>query len=107
MLVSLLVRNQALAMVLSVIIVYISIELVYSNILENIGNILPGLGLSDTLSDISPMSVANQAHLVFMHSWNDAYTAFLDVLPGMEKLLLMIVIGMVLSYIVFVKRDIS
>jgi ABC-2 type transport system permease protein len=107
LLVSILVRNQALAMVLSVIIVYISEQFVLSNVLENLDNILPGLGLSDILTDISPKSVANQAHLIFMHSWNDANTAFFDVLPGMQKLLLMIIIGMVLSYIVFVKRDIS
>jgi ABC-2 type transport system permease protein len=107
LLVSLLVRSQAMAMVLSVVLVYFSELLLFPNFPKNLDNIIAGLGLSDILSGISPKSVVNQAHLIYMHSWNDANTAFFEVLPGIGKLLLMIVIGMVLSYIVFVKRDIS
>jgi len=107
LLVSLLVRDQAIAMVISVVFVYFSEVLVGQSISRNLSNILPGLGLEGLLSGLSPKSVATQAHLVFAHSWNDAYSAFFKILPGMEKLLLFMVIGMILSYIVFVKRDIS
>lgn len=105
--ISLLVKDQAIAMIISVLLVYFSEVLTGQDISSNLNNIFPGLGLEGFLSGLSPKMVANQAHTVFAHSWNDAYTAFLQILPGMEKLLIIIVIGMVLSYIVFVKRDIS
>ncbi|WP_231844827.1 ABC transporter permease [Methanocella arvoryzae] len=106
MLISLLVRDQAFAMILSILTVYLSLIVYFYTISAYIDNILPGSGLGGLLVKLSPRGILEHAQPLIMNTGVDAYDAFLDCLPDFLQLLLYMIICLVLSYIVFVKRDI-
>jgi ABC-2 type transport system permease protein len=104
MFVSVLVRDQAVAMILAVLVMFLS---EFSYLSDNINYAFPGLGLKSFFEGLSPNTLTIQANLVWLDSSRSAYDAFNTVLPDVEHLFIFIVIALVLSYIVFVRRDIS
>jgi ABC-2 type transport system permease protein len=107
-LISLLVRDQAFAMILSTLTVYITKIMYLPDIANNLNNIFPGYGLNKLCVDLSPESTLWwQVQPKFMNTSVGALDAFLSILPEFGKLLLYIIIALSLSYIVFVWRDIS
>jgi ABC-2 type transport system permease protein len=106
-LISLLVRDQAFAMILSTLTVYISLVLDFPDVSSNLNNILPGYGLDNLISGISLYGILWRAQPVLMNTGSSAYDAFISIFPDFIKLLLFAVIALVISYIVFLRRDIS
>ncbi|AFC99216.1 ABC-type transport system involved in multi-copper enzyme maturation, permease component [Methanocella conradii HZ254] len=108
MLISLLVSDQAFAMILSTLTVYISYEFT-TLVSYNLDRILPGYGLGGMLARFSPYSMLWEGGVQdrFMNTGIGAWEAFMEILPDFTRLLLVVTIVLVLSYIVFVRRDIS
>ncbi len=104
MFVSLLVRDQAVAMIITVIIVLLFQE---SYVLEDLNNLFPALGLMGLLNDLSPFNLALQSSQVWANSSQSAFDEFVSVLPDIQQLVLSVVIVLVFSYIVFARRDVS
>ena len=107
MLVSIIVRDQAFAMILSVLAVYISEIITYPTISSTLNNIIPGFGLDKLLPSLSPNGIFGVVQPLLMDPEVGAYDAFLNVLPNLMIILIYVVIAMAISYIVFVRRDIS
>lgn len=107
MLISVIVRDQAFAMILSVVTVYVSKIMPYPDIAVNINNVLPGYGLTSLIIGLSPVGIMNQAQPVFMDASAGAADAFVGVLPDLFKLLVYVVVAVFLCYIVFLWRDVS
>jgi ABC-2 type transport system permease protein len=107
MLLSIIVRDQAFAMILSVLAVYISEIVTYRTISSTLNNIIPGFGFDKLLPGLSPSGILLKVQPLLMDPQVGAYDAFLNSLPDLIILLIYAVIAMVLSYIVFVRRDIS
>ncbi len=106
--ISLLIKNQSFAMILSTLTVYISMMLYLPSVATNINNILPGYGLDSLCVSLSPEGTLwLQVQPKFMDVNLGAYDAFISVLPEFTRFLLYIIIVMALSYIIFVRRDIS
>ena len=104
MFISVLIRDQAVAMILTVIVMFL---LQFSYLSDHINYVFPGLGLKSLLDGLSPYKISIQTNLVWLDSSRNAYEAFTTVLPGLEQLFVFVVIALVLSYIIFVRRDIS
>ncbi len=104
---SLLVRDQAFAMILSTITVYVSYN--FSIVSSNLNNIFPGNGLAEFLASYSPYSLmwGGGVQQKFMDTSLGAWDAFLAILPDFTRLLLMVIVVMAINYIIFVRRDIS
>lgn len=106
-LISLLVKNQAFAMVLSTLTVYASVNVCFPNITSCLEQLLPGFGLRKLGLSISPYNVLIQLQDRLMDTSIGAYDAFLEILPDVFRLLVYVVIMVVLSYVIFVRSDIS
>lgn len=107
MLISIIVRDQAFAMILSTLTVYISEIMPYPDVSININNILPGHNLANTIIGLSPVGIMRQVQPLLMDTSSGAVDAFLSILPDISKLLVYVVVAMFLSYIIFLKRDVS
>ncbi|AFC99493.1 ABC-type transport system involved in multi-copper enzyme maturation, permease component [Methanocella conradii HZ254] len=107
MLISVIVRDQEFAMILSVVAVYISEIIPYPDIAINLNNVFPGHGLTGMVIGLSPVGIMHQAHPVLMDTSASAIEAFLGILPDLFKLLVYVVIAIFLCYIVFLWRDVS
>ncbi len=107
MLISLIVRDQAVAMILSLVAVYISWLSYKSYMARNLSDLFPGNGIEGLIKSLFPEGILNYVQPVLMDTSTGASDAFVNILPDVGKLLLFVVIGLVLSYIVFVKRDVS
>lgn len=108
MLISLLVSDQAFAMILSTLTVYISYEFT-TLVSYNLDRIFPVYGLGGMLARFSPYSMLWEGGVQnrFMNTGIGAWEAFMEILPDFTRLLLVVIIVLVLSYIIFVRRDIS
>jgi ABC-2 type transport system permease protein len=106
-LISLIVRDQAFAMIISVLTVYISEIMTYPDIGSNLNNIFPGSGLDSLITGLSPRVIEMKMQPVFLDPSWAAFDAFVNILPDLSKLLVFAVIALVLSYVVFMRRDIS
>jgi len=106
-LISLLVRDQAFAMILSTFTVYFSMITYLPDVASNINYIFPGYGLDSLFISMSPGSIVQNAQFNLMDTSLDAFSAFINLLPCLGRMSLYAVIGLVLSYIVFVRSDIS
>lgn len=107
MLISLLIRDQAFSMIISILTVYISMN--GSDISHNLNNLFPGSGLGQLVVSLSPYSMLWDGGVQnrFMNTSLGAWDAFLGVLPDFVRLSLIVVVTLVLSYIIFVRSDIS
>lgn len=107
-LISLLVWDQAFAMVLSTLVVYLSYNFTVA-VSYNLNNIFPGYRIGSVLSGFSPYSLLWEGGVqsALMDTSLGAWDAFQNVLPDFVKLLLFVIVVLVLSYISFVRRDIS
>lgn len=105
-LISLLVQDQSFAMIISVLTVYLSM-MMFTPFPSNLNNLFPGSGLDSLCMSLSPNAILWQVQGRFMDTHIGAYDAFINILPEFTRLLLYVVIAMVSSYIVFVRRDIS
>lgn len=106
-LISLLVRDQAFAMILSTFTVYVSMITYLPDVASNVNYIIPGYSLDSLFLSISPGRIIQNAQVSLMNTSLDAVSAFINVMPYLERMLLYAVVGLVLSYIVFVRSDIS
>lgn len=106
-LISLLVKDQAFAMILSTFTVYASMITYLPDVAANLDLIFPGYGLDSLSFSISPGKIIQDAQMSFMGTNLDVFSAFINVLPYLGRMLLYAVIGLLLSYIVFVRSDIS
>lgn len=106
-LISLLVQDQAFAMILSAFTIYLSTVTYLPDVASNINYILPGYGLNSLFIGMSPGSVVQNAQFHMMNVNLGALEAFLTVMPEMEIMLVYVIIALVLSYIIFMRRDIS
>jgi ABC-2 type transport system permease protein len=105
---SLLVRDQAFAMILSTLTVYVSYHF-STTVSNNLNNIMPGNGITGFLASYSPYSLLWEGGVQqkFMDTNLGASDAFLAILPDFTRLLLMVIVIMAINYIIFVRRDIS
>jgi ABC-2 type transport system permease protein len=105
---SLLVKDQAFAMILGTLTVYVS-YLFTSIVTHNLNNILPGNGITGFLTSFSPYSIMWEGGVQqkFMNTSQNAWDAFLAILPDFTRLLLLVIVIMAINYTIFVRRDIS
>jgi ABC-2 type transport system permease protein len=108
MLFSLLIKDQAFAMILSTIMVYVSYKYT-TTVYNNLNNIFPGNGITGVLASLSPYSMMWQGGVQehFMNTSLGAYDAFLTILPDFFKLLLITIVIMSINYIIFVRKDLT
>jgi ABC-2 type transport system permease protein len=107
MLISLIVRDQAFAMVLSVVAVYVSEIMWHKDVAANIDSLFPGNGLGSLFINISPRGILNQIRPVFFEYSCGAFDAFQHIIPDLVKFLIFVAIALVSSYIIFIRRDLS
>lgn len=108
MLFSLLVKDQAFALVLSTLAVYISNRF-STTVSNNLNNIFPDSGIAGLIASFSPYSMLWEGGVQsrFMDTSLEAFDAFMGILPEFGRLLLIVVVIMVLNYALFVRRDIA
>jgi ABC-2 type transport system permease protein len=107
-LISLIVKDQAFAMILSTVAVYLSDNMYTYNIADYLNSIFPGYGLKSLCIDLSPhglVSLRIQNNL--MDTSLGAFDAFMVVLPQFTQLLVYACIFLALSYIIFIRSDLS
>jgi ABC-2 type transport system permease protein len=108
MLVALIVRNQAFAMILSTVCVLISDNMPLYNIADYLEAIFPGQGLKDLCYHLSPHGLISfSVQEALMNTSINAVNAFSSILPQLAQLLAYATVFLGLSYIVFVRSDIS
>ncbi len=107
MLIAVLARDQAFAMILSVVAVYISKIMLYPEFVANIGKVFPGHGLAGLVIGLSPMWVMDQAQPVLMNAYAGPVEAFLGIIPEITRLFIYVVGALFLCYTIFLWRDVS
>lgn len=106
--ISLLVRNQALTMMLSTLTVYLSLNCTTA-VSYKLDNIFPGSGLGSFFVGLSPYSVMWEGGLQdrLMNTSMNAWDAFQSILPDFIRLLIIVIIMLAISYSIFIRSDIS
>lgn len=107
MLISILIRDQTFAMILSILTVYFSLITSFESISGYLNNIFPSYGFGTLLGNFSPLNILHHAQPLIMNIGVSPDVAFFSVLPDFINMLIYVSICLVLSYIVFIKRDIS
>lgn len=105
---SLLVRDQAFAMILSTLSVYISYHF-STTVSNNLINIFQDSIISELLGSYSPYTLMWDGGLQkkFMDIHLGAVDAFITVLPDFVRLLVIIIVIMAVNYVIFLRRDLS
>lgn len=107
MLISLIVKDQAFAMILSLLTVYISDVLWHTNVALNVDKIFPGNGLGALCVYLSPRGSLIQIQRDFFDVSKGAFDAFQQIMPELLKFFIYAIIALLLSYVIFIRRDIS
>ncbi len=106
-LLSILIKSQAFAIIMGAIVVYLSNTIeIYSGI---IARFFPGreLYVHDLITSLTPTSRLLSVRNNLFDSSCSAWDSFQMVLPDMLKFLLYVVILCIASYIVFIRRDVD
>lgn len=109
MLISLLIKDQAFALILGTILVFISDNLVTTNICLPLANLFPQYRdiIIDSIGNLTPTGpLINIRNALFNSPLGFGHVVQL-IFPDLAKLLIFIIIGFILCYIVFVRSDIS
>lgn len=107
MLISLLVREQAFAMIISFLTIVISNLMYTANIVLNIDNVIPGFDLGNLCSILSPEGTIYRIGSIFVNESPVPQESFTVILPEIYQFLIFAIIITFISYIIFIRRDIS
>lgn len=107
MLISLLVKEQSMAMILNFLIIVVSSLIFRSNVVLSIDNVLPGYDLGQLCSTMAPEGVILSITSKFYNYSPVPLLSFAVILPDIVRLFICAFAIMVLCYIVFIVRDIS
>ena len=106
MLISLLVRDQAFALILSLISMYVFGLLEDSVFVTQLSGVLPG-GYVTSLASMSPNNIFFSLFTKIFSGSMSTGSAFALAIPFIGKLLMYSLIACVASYIIFIRRDIT
>jgi ABC-2 type transport system permease protein len=109
MLVSLLIRNQAFALIIGTILVYVSNNADTTSFVVPLAKIFPGYGpmLLNLFANYTPTGpLPNIRNHLFSGSF-DLASGLQSIVPDMAMFLIFVGILCVLSYIVFIRSDVS
>lgn len=109
MLISILVKSPAFAMILGTLLVYISHLMSSSNLALPLSRMFPDKGgyIRDVITNMSPTGLLKPIRSNLFDSSISMIQSFQLVLPDMLGFVLFVLIACVLSYITFTMRDIS
>lgn len=106
MFISLIIRDQAFAMILSTLMVYFSLFFAISK-LSVLDKIIPGLNLGSLMMNMSLYTIVLNVQRSLMNTDSSAYQAFQSVVSNFVTLLLFVAAVMIINYIIFIWKDIS
>lgn len=106
MLIALLVKDQAFALIISAICAFVSDNMV--NFSYYLDTIFPNTGLTDLSTNLSPQGLISfRVQDALMNTMDNSLDAFASVVPQLIQLVVYALVFMTLSYIIFLRRDIS
>ena len=107
MFMSILIRAQSFAMILSFFTVLISDLMYNASFALNLDNLFPGHGIGQLCVYLSPAGSLYGILMTFFNTSIGATDAFILIIPDILKFLIYAAIATLLSYILFIRRDIS
>ncbi len=109
MLISLLVKSQAFAMILGLITLYISETMNVYNFAWNVSSFFPGDReyTTNLILSLSPDSMLWSLYYTIFKPYLDFISAFMSIIPFIGELLLFIAIACISSYIIFIRGDVT
>lgn len=107
MLISLLIKEQSMAMILNFLLIVILTLVFSSNVVLNVDSVLPGYDLGLLFSTMSPEGILITISSKFTNYNPVPQLSFAIILPEIERLFVLASVIIGLCYVVFIVRDIS
>jgi ABC-2 type transport system permease protein len=105
--ISIIVKNQAFAMILSLITLYVS-DLMHNYVFaQDISTIIGNNNMTEIVISLSPSGMVLSLFSQIFYNWTGIYNALSIAFPYIVKLLLYTAIACIISYILFIRSDVS